>query len=1064
MTVMQRGGHGSLKFKGFYPLFRQFSRQFHQIFKKSSSGYIFILMCTLTPVLLLAVKYCVDIVSYNHKQIYTGGNDFYKKCAKEAALAVAKKWNPGLTLNQQKESLLLIADDIYNKNPCYCNTPAHNAIPGLEVRNVSKTSHGMYDPFRLIWSDTGFDSANKIIEYIDAQEECSIDINVASDLLVLLYNVIQCVRLSHFAINDVVWDVSVDDNNFPKRTCFKAVGSGIAGDSNGGKTQYAYTKRKNKDDNTVQISVEDDKIRVQTDNDIGYAVPAECNVDIVLSIPTNSAANVAGGALPQIAKAYRKFLADNFEFTRGINVGLIPYSGKISIFPDRSGWSSTISAFTWSSDDVPRTCRGCFLYGSNGVQNGALTTSYNNWGSFKIRNNGGGGFAIMCREDLLSTEAPEQKDTFFRKTNDRPCIAEHANFLSMKCEQNCNRYYHNPFFIVELIADVGKMRDFLNCVVPFYDNNNESNFLFIPITWANNLFQSWTNDPQCEKVNTVRSLTGGQLSRPSKMTRKRKKALILVVNKPDWFEPNELTYLGFSDDFKEISKIATETIDFSTDFGSGAIQSAKGILKYQTTSGNVGYNTTSGLYETTTKNQTCTAKLSFPNKYLVKTTVDRTTCIAWSNIGKVLNNVSGQSDWRQIAYNGNIWMALSESGYIAVSTDAVTWTSYGRVLTTASDWFSIAYGNNVWMAITPAKVSISHDGTSWIPKTNLDSVGFNGWNDIQYGDGTWFATNHWGRTGLSTDNGDKWSFLSDSPLVACEWYATYYKGQWITLSEGGRTELFEYGNIWTHINFNLAKIKSQGWVRIFGSDECCMALNLSGDTAISVDCNSWEALDKLSASSDWKGLGYGNGKFVACNYDGTIAITSTKDGVLRFTNITSSSEQIASSQYEISEKKDFYIEPSQISNTKDTDDNYYIEFDMTNIRLISAEITNKPYTINNGVVTFTEEALSTINANLVLLGGIGSEDNSEVGWYDGTDGTASEAVANVTKQACAKLKTDWGEDIKIYVIKYRKQGVNADYNYIDSCATTGRVYDVSDEAGLNSTLQTIANDIKSWAG
>ncbi|MDR2781538.1 MAG: hypothetical protein LBB21_03755 [Holosporaceae bacterium] len=124
-----------------------------KIIKKSSNGYIFMLICVLVPVLLLAVRYCVDVVSDNHAKIYGGGTGFYKKCAKDAALAVAKKWNPGLTLNQQKGSLLLIADDIYNRSPCYCNTNVHSAIPGLEVRNATGESRGTYNPLKLLWGN-----------------------------------------------------------------------------------------------------------------------------------------------------------------------------------------------------------------------------------------------------------------------------------------------------------------------------------------------------------------------------------------------------------------------------------------------------------------------------------------------------------------------------------------------------------------------------------------------------------------------------------------------------------------------------------------------------------------------------------------------------------------------------------------------------------------------------------------------------------------------------------------------------------------------------------------------
>jgi hypothetical protein len=97
------------------------------------------------------------------------------------------------------------------------------------------------------------------------------------------------------------------------------------------------------------------------------------------------------------------------------------------------------------------------------------------------------------------------------------------------------------------------------------------------------------------------------------------------------------------------------------------------------------------------------------------------------------------------------------------------------------------------------------------------------------------------------------------------------------------------------------------------------------------------------------------------------------------------------------------------------------------------------------------------------------------------------ACQRVTQSACAKLKSDWGENIRIYVIKYRKQlsckrmpfwadtntTITFDYSYLNSCAGAGNVastsetpymYDVENEDDLKSALSVIATNIKSFAG
>ena len=66
--------------------------------------------------------------------------------------------------------------------------------------------------------------------------------------------------------------------------------STLGGTLSGATRNTTYTTRVNPSDNRVELAVENDRIKVSTDGHPGYAVPAECNVDIVLAIPTNMAA------------------------------------------------------------------------------------------------------------------------------------------------------------------------------------------------------------------------------------------------------------------------------------------------------------------------------------------------------------------------------------------------------------------------------------------------------------------------------------------------------------------------------------------------------------------------------------------------------------------------------------------------------------------------------------------------------------------------------------------------------------------------------------------------------
>jgi carbon monoxide dehydrogenase subunit G len=93
-----------------------------------------------------------------------------------------------------------------------------------------------------------------------------------------------------------------------------------------------------------------------------------------------------------------------------------------------------------------------------------------------------------------------------------------------------------------------------------------------------------------------------------------------------------------------------------------------------------------------------------------------------------------------------------------------------------------------------------------------------------------------------------------------------------------------------------------------------------------------------------------------------------------------------------------------------------------------------------------------------------------------------------TRDVCQKLKDTYGSNLRIYVVKYRKQAnyktfklgvdysaaspacqapkdVAFNYTYVDDCASApAYVYDIATEAALKTTLDAIAANIKTWAG
>lgn len=533
------------------------------------------------------------------------------------------------------------------------------------------------------------------------------------------------------------------------------------------------------DDPKVTITLEGkDKIKIEADatdssdpskkykdKDTAYATPAKCKVDIILSIPTNEAAcntgnldaaSITSGSIQtsqvdankntadakltpiyQIAQAYRTFLKENFFFVQGVNVGLIPYSGKVSLPPNRENWTTSFNAFYSNAfiDDIskfPRKCKPSFrmsilygtsglagakLYGSTAAADKQLSTASYTWGTTLT------GFPIMFRmglqslerdttkQDLLgnkisyggnyiytgsilSSENPEKSATKrsytatmnepaeppsalankFLKMNMNPCYGGYANLLGMKCEQDSPFFLPNPYYIIELTPNVQRIYEILGSLYPFYDTKNVSNFTFIPITWANNLLAEWTDGSTDIAGDTKR------ISQEKKTSSGRKKVLIFVVNKPDYFEPGELTYLGFNNDYAEFSGVESDKIDFTIPYNSslyygddkqytGTITGYKRILRFTGTAAK-GNGTAA------------TGNFYFPEKALLKIIVESTMQETSPNTIVTCNGIQHQIVGRKTIYvesntiikkSGNEWdVAISCGAYVKLISGELT--------------------------------------------------------------------------------------------------------------------------------------------------------------------------------------------------------------------------------------------------------------------------------------------------------------------------------------------------------------------------------------------------------
>ncbi|MDR1236266.1 MAG: hypothetical protein LBJ96_04635, partial [Holosporaceae bacterium] len=855
------------------------------------------------------------------------------------------------------------------------------------------------------------------------------------------------------------------------------------------------------------------------------AVPAICDVDIVLTLPTNHAACTAtndnGGTLVapngstisstpivQIAKAYAKFLRENFLHTRGAAVALVPYSAKISVPPDKSAWTVAIPPMNQLPAEL--YLKQALVYGTDGHFGGEIvsdpTDIQYDWGDEDLNT----GFPIMFRKEgnLLSTENPNSDSLKFQRMNPNPCSVQSCNLLAGCCEANCPTSQANPYFITQLTDDVGSVIYNLRLIHPINDPENRSNFLFLAVQWAQMLlFETWTDHPAAAAVANQKFIHPARGS--------KKKAIIFVVNSPDRFDSRGPTYLGFSNDASEVDKIASDTLNFGTDFGDGIKQSSpNGLLTFTTTSGSVIRRNN---YYECPNSTAVTGKLAFPNKYLVKLTIARGSDTTTVNVPTETTISAGAVEWVAVGSNkaddayssfGN-WSGLCAIGdtiytidfsngqlvYLNTAAATKTWTPIGS--NTAANvylgfWTGLHAIGNIIYAINFVFGQLAYLDTTATTKT-WTTIGSNTAEDVYpgYWYGLWAiggilyaiekdfgqlvclntaaATKAWTVIGSNTTEdvcSGSWHGLCAirGTLYAIE----YDSGQLVYLNTAAATKT------WAAIGSNRADDAYSGsWYDLCAIGNIIYAIEDTGQLVClntTAATKTWTTIGSNKAddvcSGSWRGLCAIGNIIYAIEYNSgqLVCLDTAPPDVTAVVDVPTtvklpSSITIAGNTHSITGQTDIYVQPSQMSANE-------ISFTMTNIQLKSAMITNQPYSVSGSTVTLTiPRTLDTTAANTALLARKGATSATYPhGWHRNATGdiiTPTDAVKNVTADACTKLAAAVGSNTMVYVIKYKTTDTS-----LDSCVATGKIktYSADSEEDLNEKLREIAADIKSFAG
>jgi len=590
-----------------------------------SKGIAAILVVISLPVIMWGISY---LIKYTQKSnLETGNHEVPYIVAK----TVAKAFNPGRAWSEQKDYLYSTAAQTYNDGVYNSQKSLPFALDKVYKAKILKKT------FPNIFLLDFYAERNAL-----ARRE-SPDSFIDKEIFA------ECSPFSNTVYNEASNTISLN----------------YLSESGSGKSVYIISKYK--ENNKLALSLNSDgMIKVECPElkkVVEVTVPRN-DVDIIIAIPTNHASNTISNdntasfgdysnsstadstPIRQIARACQAFLKP-FLHTAGVAAGLVPYSGKVTLSPYMSELLTIETPMNINPDDGLTYAMQAMFYGSDGKAGGDLVLRsgeedygiYSDWGEVRygcpimarrgqqqshrnmLMNSGAISYKTLENSLLLDmTTNPTVGDDYkFMRMNTNPCYLGFCNTLAMTCEKDCPTYRANPYFLTELTSDIQGLICDLELFVPFKDDRNKSNFLFLPLVMAGNLF-SWGNHPS--ELSTSERV-------PEKARSKKIRAIVIIANAPDNFEPMELTYLGFNNDYSEIPMIESDTILFSENRGfvdqsSGTqkiYKGVKGAVQFASCDGSLdskGY-----LFKANSPTQEMTARISFPNKGLIKIVTER---------------------------------------------------------------------------------------------------------------------------------------------------------------------------------------------------------------------------------------------------------------------------------------------------------------------------------------------------------------------------------------------------------------------------------------------------------
>lgn len=274
-----------------------------------------------------------------------------------------------------------------------------------------------------------------------------------------------------------------------------------------------------------------------------------------------------------------------------------------------------------------------------------------------------------------------------------------------------------------------------------------------------------------------------------------------------------------------------------------------------------------------------------------------------------------ESQWTSVAYGDGQFVAVAQSGSgarVMTSPDGITWTA--RTSAQDGGWRSVTHANGRFVAVANTagtdNVMTSPDGVTWTRRTTpVPSL----WESVAYGDGVFVAVgsspaNSSDDRVMTSPDGSAWTARAAAARIY--WRAvTYAGGRFVAvgglsggLSSSTRAMTSPDGITWAPAASNPTP---GNYYAVAYGNGTYVAVGAGGATGgvimTSPDGSTWTdrsgSLPAGTEANQWRGVAYGDGRFVAVAQSGTERIITSADGVTWTTRPTPADNQWYSVAY-----------------------------------------------------------------------------------------------------------------------------------------------------------------------